>query len=365
MTKSVIVIGGGPGGGYAAAALDKDKRFSVTLVDTKAVSEFVPGTPSMVAGLRDDKALDKYVRSAVVPHTQYVKNGRVVIGTVSAVSDDLREVTLADGTVLRADYLVVATGSSYAGPWKLPPDAPVADAAAYKLRLTDERARLEAAKHVLVIGGGAVGVEVAAEVASSFADKRVTLVSSGARLLPEAAPGLGARAADWFSLRENCTVVLGERAVEQADGSYTTTVSNQRFEPDLVYVCYGLRPNSGFMPAAALAGSGFVAVEPTMQVRGFTHAFAVGDVADHGQSYMTKTAMEHGMHAARAIKALESGKAPSQMPKEPPGYICSLGPSSGVADMGCVKLVGWSKSGSSVAGKIKGVVVGKVMGGLK
>jgi len=50
---------------------------------------------------------------------------------------------------------------------------------------------LSAANSVLVIGGGAVGLEVAGEVATDFPEKQVTLVHSSQAVLENYPPRLG------------------------------------------------------------------------------------------------------------------------------------------------------------------------------
>lgn len=365
-TPHVVILGGGPGGAYAAQKLDKLKECRVTLVDTKGFCEYVPGTPMMVAGTRPDGSFDALVDEATVPHTRYVKNGEVVVGRVEAVSDDFKSVTLVGGRKIEADYLVVATGTAYEAPWKVPVDVRLDDVDAYKAYLREKRATVEEAKSVLVIGGGAVGVEVAAEVAVSFPDKKVALVSSSDALLPEQNAKLGARALDFFGTKENVTVLAGERCERGDDGAYTTSVTGTRVEADLVFVCYGIRPNSGYLPAAALDGRGFVRVDQeTLQVEGHAHALAVGDVANIAAfSKTTKSAMEHGPHAAKVVEALIKGKAVPKIGSEPPGFITALGPGSGVADLGFITLTGWTSGGSAIAGFIKTKVPGKVAGGL-
>jgi NADPH-dependent 2,4-dienoyl-CoA reductase/sulfur reductase-like enzyme len=53
-------------------------------------------------------------------------------------------------------------------------------------------AKVAAAKKVLVIGGGPVGVEVAAEMLVAHPGKDVTVVTGATRLLDTKAPALGA-----------------------------------------------------------------------------------------------------------------------------------------------------------------------------
>ncbi|KAH9070615.1 hypothetical protein Ae201684P_002972 [Aphanomyces euteiches] len=74
----------------------------------------------------------------------------------------------ATTTNLPFDYLVLATGSSYTSPIKA---------------LEDTANNIRAASSVLVVGGGPVGVEVAAEIACAYSSKRVTILEGNPRLV--------------------------------------------------------------------------------------------------------------------------------------------------------------------------------------
>lgn len=370
--KEVVVLGGGSGGAYAARDLDKMGDVNVTLVDTKHVFELPPATPMLVAGTRNDGELDKLVDTCVVPHSKYLKNGRLVVARAAEVSADYHEVTLDNGDKLRADYLVVATGVAYANPWKLPADKDVADAKAYREHIVAERARLEGddVKSVLVVGGGAVGVEVAAEVVASFPNKKVTLVSGTETLLSGAHKKLGKAAAKFFTKAENATLLLGERAEQQDDGAYVTSKTNTRIEADIVYMCVGVgRPNTGFLPADALDERGFVKVDAkTMRLAagpGADHVVAIGDCCDIDQTKMSKNAGPQGEHAAKLIRALIDGKKKlPETPKEVPGFIVALGAGKAVADLGFMTIIGFGAAGSGMAAKIKASIPGMVAGKL-
>src|SRR5260370_30834983 len=99
---SVVVVGGGYGGINAAKAVDDVA--DVTLVDpTEAFVHNVAAWRALV----EPEWLDRIF----LPYEQLLASGRFVRDRAVAV--DGRRVTLASGEVLEADYLVLATGSSY------------------------------------------------------------------------------------------------------------------------------------------------------------------------------------------------------------------------------------------------------------
>lgn len=371
----VLIVGGGPGGGFIAKALDKDPAFEVTLVDTKGVFEFVPGTPEIVLRAFTDDELDETLSRHVVPHTEYVKNGRVVVGRATSVGKDLKSVTLASGERLECDYLVLATGSTYAGvpggdepsPWKVPPALQLDDAAAYAAYVRELRARTtnEAIKTVLVVGGGIVGVEAAAELAESYPDVDVHLVSASDRLLPDSPKNLGKRAADFFEVT-GVTVYHGERAARsEEDGGrvWVTSKTGTRITPDAVLWCVGISPATGYLAESGLGNlldeRGFVRVGPSLDVEGHPHAFAVGDLPTGPFMRTSANAMKHAEFLVPRIKKLSQGKEPkagAKAPAQQKPQILSLGAKSALADMGAFTLTGFTKRGSSIASKLKNSV---------
>src|SRR5882757_1267207 len=104
---SVVVVGGGYGGIGAAKALDDVA--DVTLVDPK--DAFVHNVAAWRA-LVEPEWLDRIF----YPYERLLSAGRFLRD--HAVAVDGRRVTLASGWQIEADYVVLATGSSYPFPAK-------------------------------------------------------------------------------------------------------------------------------------------------------------------------------------------------------------------------------------------------------
>jgi NADH dehydrogenase FAD-containing subunit len=233
-----------------------------------------------------------------VPDAKFVHGEAVEIGE-SAV----KVVSKSSGAseTIGFDYLVVALGSSYAGALKSPASTQAASVATYA-KVVDA---VDAARSVVVVGGGASGVELAGEVKTLHPGKTVTVLHSGPHLLssrdgaggPDATPlrGLGedlkaclerkgvrvvldqrvarARPASVRELTEG--VEVGEREIDLGGG--------ERITADLVLWAAGIKPNSA--PLAAkfpdrVDERGFVKVDANLRVEGFRHIFALGDVSN-------------------------------------------------------------------------------------
>ncbi|XVQ86550.1 FAD-dependent oxidoreductase [Microbispora siamensis] len=107
MSRTVVVVGGGYGGSAVAKALDAEA--DVVLIDPR--DAFVNTAGSLRALTQPD-----WAGTMFFPYDQWLRRGTVV--RERAVSVDPGGVTLASGRRIEADYLVLATGSSYTYPAK-------------------------------------------------------------------------------------------------------------------------------------------------------------------------------------------------------------------------------------------------------
>lgn len=219
-----------------------------------------------------------------------------------AVGVSASDVQLSSGRRLPFDALVFATGSSYAHPIKESVDHTVFFASR-GATLAQAHHELRRARAVLIIGGGIVAVELAAEIVEHFgAAVKVTIAHSGERLMSRAGGAVPPAAGDYCARQlaaMGVELCYGERIVAQepaaARGHIFVSERGTRFECDVVFVCTGIVPNSALLResptfAAALAPNGFVEVDAHLRVRGFEHVFAGGDVANIREEKLAQTA---------------------------------------------------------------------------
>jgi NADPH-dependent 2,4-dienoyl-CoA reductase/sulfur reductase-like enzyme len=104
----IVVVGGGFAGATCARALKKaDARLAVSLVEANAIYTAPPMSNAVIAGLRDLKVQQfdyAPLRSAGID---------VVLSAASAIDPQARSVTLANGSKLTYDRLVVAPGIDF------------------------------------------------------------------------------------------------------------------------------------------------------------------------------------------------------------------------------------------------------------
>lgn len=158
--------------------------------------------------------------------------------------------------------------------------------------LTRYGAEVRKAKRVLVVGGGALGIQYATDIKETAPDVDVTLLHSRAQLLPvydRAAHDIVVQRFEELGI----AYALDDRVVTwpenpgRVDGAVktVTTQSGKTYDADVVLVCTGPRPHVEQLAAldpAVLAPSGRIRVDEHLRVDtdALRHVFAVGDAAD-------------------------------------------------------------------------------------
>lgn len=177
----IVIVGGGKAGSQLAASLrDEGYRGSVLLLGDEATAPYdrPPLSKSYLTGERS--AEENLLR----PPKFYEQNDIDVdwYAPVESVDTAARSVTLHDGTALGYGELVLATGARVR---PLPfPGGTLGGVTGLRTQKDSDalRGRLATAKSLVVIGGGFVGLEVAAVAATTFGCS-VTLVEAMPRLM--------------------------------------------------------------------------------------------------------------------------------------------------------------------------------------
>ena len=320
---AVVVIGGGYGGVNVAKSLDDVA--SVVLVEPK--DAFVHNVAALRA-LVDPSWLPRIY----LPYGRLLSRGRVIQDRAAKV--DAGRVMLASGEELPADYIVLATGSTYPFPAKSDLDR-TADAHEKTL---GTHAALAAAARVLLVGAGAVGIELAGEITAAWPGKHVTLLDAADDIL-----GARFRADLKAELRRQLTELgvelllssplTAEPPVEPGQlGEFTvTTRAGAQVTADVWFRCYGVTPVSDYLAgslAAARDADGFVAVNEFLQVPGQDRVFALGDVSDADHK-MAGAAGRQAPVVAGNIRALIEGGSLTAYQPNPPSIVVPIGPAGG------------------------------------
>lgn len=151
---------------------------------------------------------------------------------------------------LAYDYLIVATGMTYRQhPISPNPSTEVTLADRFKAWKAAHR-QLNQAQRVIVLGGGAVGVELAAEIVEAYGhDKHVTLIDVAPALVTNFPPSTRTYAEKWLRDR-NVTLLLNQKLQSWTDSSCTLE-DGKVLSADVVYVCFGSKPNSDLISSSS------------------------------------------------------------------------------------------------------------------
>ncbi|KAK4038061.1 putative FAD binding protein [Parachaetomium inaequale] len=243
------------------------------------------------------------------------------------------------------DFLVVATGTRLAAPGTMPDD----DKPPSVRYLQTYQSGIKSARSVVIIGGGAVGVQMACDLKELYPAKEVTLVHSRAHLMPVYHEGLSNLIKARFA-ELGVKLVTGSRVVVPPGGFPNNSNGGKPFDIQLqdgrtlsaefAIQATGQTPNNQFLEglenesSSSLSESvvnprnGFVRVLPTMQFRDprYPHLFAVGDIADSGAHKAARPGAVQAAVAARNIAALVVGGEPTErLSVAPAGIHLTLG----------------------------------------
>ncbi|GAA4701016.1 FAD-dependent oxidoreductase [Pseudonocardia yuanmonensis] len=273
---TVVVIGAGHGGVQVAASLRAEGHLGpVVLLDGQ---DHLPYHRPQLSKefLGPGAGEPQLLRSASFFADQDID---LRLGTaVAALHPARRRVELRNGGTVDYTHVVLALGSSLR---RLQVPGHELDGIAQLGSLTDAaalRARLGAARDVVVVGGGFLGLEIAAACAE--VGRAVTVVEPQARLLARAVtpPVSDAVRRAHEAAGTVLRVGTGVQRFLGRDGRVRRVVLSDGSElpADLVVIAVGVVANSGIAEAAGLAVDDGVLVDPWLRTS-VPDVFAVGD----------------------------------------------------------------------------------------
>jgi NADH dehydrogenase len=362
----VVIIGGGFGGLYAARAL-KNAPVRISLVDRHNHHLFQPLLYQVATAALNPSDIAVPIRRIVRDQ----RNCDVIMAEATGIDTKDKRVFFADGSDLRYDYLIVATGArhAYFGNDQWAPLAPglktIDDALDIRRRIllayeaaereTDPQRR-KAWLTFIVVGAGPTGVELCgslAEIARHVLahdfrhidprTARVVLVEAGPRILNSFSEPLAQKAVE--SLERLGVQVLTGRPVKGID-EHGVDIGGERVPARTVLWAAGVAGS----PLAKTLGvpldrAGRVVVQPDLSIPGHPEIFVIGDLA----SFMNQgtplpgvapVAIQQGRWAARNIVRAVAGKTMRPFSYHDRGTLAIIGRAAAIAQKGPVKASG-------------------------
>lgn len=291
-----VIIGNGAAGIAAAEKIRKlDGTGEITVLSSEKYAvyskcllpDFLSGQVSEYRMFIRDK--DFYEKKNIKVHYNH---------KVLNVDFKLKHVTTGNadnfcetGSIFTYDKLLIATGSTQI----LPPIRGLNSSNTYFLSTLDEAKRIiedsRAARRVLIIGAGFVGLEAASNLYKS--GKEVTVIEKTERLLQNQLDKRAAQVIQNSLEEEGIRLILSASVAEVSTSVYSNIVKlftgnntksvvledGRRFKADMIIVSTGSRPNLDFIKASGLNINRGIVVDKYMQTSE-KDVYAAGDVVE-------------------------------------------------------------------------------------
>lgn len=308
----VIIVGSGQGGFQVAASLrDEGYEGAITLVGEEPGLPYQrpPLSKAFLAGKAEPQQIE------LRPESFYPGRNISLLASERVVGIDraARRVVLGSGATLAYQHLVLATG---ARPRELSvPGAGLQGVVPLRSR-TDAEAiysRLQAARRVVVVGAGFIGLEVSIVARAMGHDVHV-LEFADRPLKRAVSKETGSFLADAQARRGvQFSFTTGVASLAGTDGKVTGVVTSggETILADLVVVGVGVQPNVELAQAASLEVDDGIVVD-THLLTGDPAISAIGDCARYPVAYSATSvrleSVQNAVDQARCVAARLAGK---------------------------------------------------------
>lgn len=368
--KRVVIVGGGLGGLDLAFKL-VDGDYQVVLVDKNNYHQFPPLIYQVASGGLEPSSISFPFRRLFQGHKDFFFR----MAEVELV-DTAKKTILTTVGEIEYDYLVVAAGATtnFFGNKDIQattlPMKSVSEA--MRLRNTilrnlekalteEDPTRKQALMNIVVVGGGASGVEIAGAVAEmkkniiardypdlDSSQMHIYLVNASDRLLSAMDPVSSKRAeADLKELHVH--IRQPQFATEYKDGILKTSAGLEIPTQTVIWVS-GICANKieGF-PAESIGHAGRFLTDRFCRVKGLKDVYAIGDISliegdeeyPLGHPQLAQVAMQQAKTVAKNLKAIAKGEEPKPFKYKNLGVMATIGRNHAVAEISGKKFGGF------------------------
>nr|WP_314692698.1 NAD(P)/FAD-dependent oxidoreductase [uncultured Prevotella sp.] len=368
--KRIVIVGGGLGGLELAFKL-VDGDYQVVLIDKNNYHQFPPLIYQVASGGLEPSSISFPFRRLF----QGKKDFFFRMAKVESVNTDKKIINTTVGEI-DYDYLVMAFGAktNFFGNKDIEattlPMKSVSEAMRLRntilrnleLALTEEDpARKQALMNIVVVGGGASGVEIAGAVAEmkkniiardypdlDSSQMHIYLVNAVDRLLSAMDPVSSKRAER--DLKElHVHIRQPQFATEYKDGILKTSAGLEIPTQTVIWVS-GICANTveGF-PAESIGHAGRFLTDRFCRVKGVKDVYSIGDVSlvegdeeyPLGHPQLAQVAMQQAKTVAKNFKAMSKGKELKPFKYKNLGVMATIGRNHAVAEISGKKFGGF------------------------
>jgi len=288
--QTIVVIGGGQAAGWVVKTLRKmgfEGRLVMIADEIHLPYERPPLSKAVLSGDADIDTVRLFGTDDFASLAVEAWQPDVAV----EIDREQRIVRTQSGREVHYDRLVIATGGAAR---KLPASLVKTDHIAY-LRTLDEASalgeRLRKGKHVLVIGGGWIGLEVAATARKLGV--AATVVEGAPRLCARSVPPavsdflLELHRSNGVEVRLNAALTSLDTHPDDAGAVRATLAGGTTLDADFAVAGIGLTPHTSLAEAAGLPVSDGIVVDEH-GMTGDPRIFACGDVANHPSAWLKR-----------------------------------------------------------------------------
>ena len=279
----IVIVGAGQAAGQAAASMRQGGfKGGITILGDEAQPPYQrpPLSKQYLSGEQELARL--YVRPE-----QFYSDHEINLQTETRVTDiapAAKTLSTAAGTTYPYSELLIATGSR---PRILKLPQANLNGIHYLRTIADVdriRAALSRATKVCILGGGYIGLEVAAVIASSGLD--VSVIEMEARILQRVTTAEMSAFYQNIHEQQGVKIMVNTKAIGfEGDSSVTALLADEqgverRIETDLVIIGIGIQPNVELAEAAGIDCDNGILVDNHCRTSQ-THIYAAGDCTNH------------------------------------------------------------------------------------
>jgi len=364
--KRVVVIGGGFAGISLIKKLDS-KKYQTVLLDRNNYHQFQPLIYQVASSGLEPSSICFPLRRIF----RHKKDFFLRVVEVLEIDGHNKTVHTSSGDI-SYDYLAVCAGATtnFYGNSEMEkvalPMKSVEEAIYLRNRIIELRERsliasdeeLKSISNIVIVGGGATGVEIAGVLCEmrdnapvrdaerhSRASVNIYLISPG--ILKSMSDKASAKTTE--ALRKmGVNIIIGRKVVDYADKNVIlddgTTIKSEL----LIWVSGIKAVSMKGIPEESIGQGGRIMCDRYMKIKGMDDAFSAGDIAltseeayPKGHPQMAQVAMQQATMIAANLNASVDGKEPKEFKYHDLGSMATIGRNRAVADLGSLHLSGF------------------------
>jgi len=283
MSKKIVIIGLGTGGLYSSRAISRyDRNVMITIIEKREYDMFSPcGLPYALEGKVDSFEALKHT----VPTTKNIKkliNHEAVLIDTSKKQVHVKNIQTNDMLSVTYDSLIICTGSKPAI-LPIPGAQELLGKGVFTCSTPEEAKKLKEAalksKNAVIVGGGAIGLEIA--LALKKLGLKIYVTKRSQPPLPRNLdPDMGKILEKY--LNDNGINTLFGKNIERINGTdhvESVVIQGKIIETDIVVMAVGIIPQTKLAEEAGLMTErGYIKVDKHMETN-IKDIYALGDCA--------------------------------------------------------------------------------------